>query len=321
MTIDRWGSMTPSTTPRPRVALGTKCLPCSAKGHHCDAHEVVDGRAVCLHCLDGVDCPRMQRNGAAKRDSHLPSPKQATRAIAAHEALCATPPQAPAAEAEPAPKTLPQPALAAGAMPVPAMPARRCFPKALDPSGKCPRGCGKSRHRGSCVGMTRNGAKPKPSAATGVEGLSDTEATEIVARAEEITARVEDEVRQRAVPAKAVAKTGKVTLANTKAETVTLNGVASAAERSAPALSAKSIAEGYALVRLEDVPGRKPASAYEGVVSDLAALPVGAVVTRTYRNKDIAHTFMCGITKWARARGLKVSQAQQDATIYVWRRA
>lgn len=251
MTIDRWASMTASSSvTRPQVAPGTACAPCKAKGHDCPAFEIVDGQAVCIHCLDGVPCMRAPRQAAA-RDNHLPDAKQAKKAIAAHESLAAATPQAALAPAQPT------------------------------ATGMCSRGCGRLTHRGQC------------------KRASVDDAAKVRAkRAVESTVKVNLE---------AMLKEPGVKLEKTIAETC--------------GLSAKSIAEGYKLVSLQDVPGRKPASVYEGIVADLVALPVNSVLTRTYASKQIAHAFMCGITRLVRQKKLKVSQVQEGATIYVWLRA
>jgi hypothetical protein len=356
MMINRGISFEGNSAARSQVAPRTPCMPCKARGHHCDAFEIVAGRAVCIHCLDGVDCPRTPRNGVVdaprrpaavltstarvlsvrevKAIRRLAKVGRSLENIANQYDLSLTRlgevlNESPEDEAMPSsPPTTVQAALAPGAEPSAAMPARRVFPqrkvlarekaKAMLVSGmsvtatRAATGLGRNtvlKVRHEVPGLRPKGGPPLKAA-----DMSAAAAEQVVAEAEAITAQVADEVERRSVQPdgeSANLKQGDTKLATT-------NDVAA---KAVSALSAKSIAEGYKVVSLADIPGRKPASVYEDVVADLAALPVNAVVTRSFTNENIAHTFMCGITRIARSRGVKVSQAQDGATIYVWRKA
>lgn len=45
------------------------CKPCLARGHQCEARDVVDGEPWCIFCMDGVDCPIMQRKTTSQFNS------------------------------------------------------------------------------------------------------------------------------------------------------------------------------------------------------------------------------------------------------------
>lgn len=322
-----------------QVAPGTPCAPCKAKGHFCPAYDIVGGRAVCVHCLDDVDCPRTPRNGAHSAAAAVPARPAASRpkmvtvtAPAARATVFEEHPLRPgiavrAVEPKPDPqpdlKPLPKPELKPEPEPVcvaelrgPRKPFGRQKCKACGQAPhvgpcQCMHRCGRPPHRGNCKGRV----PARPNVAADVKHPV-VQAEAQVEKSKEIFGELEAEhavfsPREAAAVAKRAERMTKLT--GTKVE----NDVAGVA---APALSAKSIAAGYELVALDDVPGRRPLSVYEGIVDDLAKLPVNAPVKRVLANKGIAHTFMCGITRVARTRGLKVSQVQDGATIYVWLR-
>jgi hypothetical protein len=300
MAMDRWASFEGNSAPRAQVAPGTPCAPCTAKGHYCAAHEIVDGRAVCLHCLDGVPCLRTQRPAAPARPlsaaACLPDKAEAQRAIAVHEQLARAKVPAPVGEV-----ALAQPALAPGATPSPAMPARRVFGRQIckqcrqaPHTGPCTCArCGGPRHRGSCAGEDRRMGTSK---GTVLPKLSAPDAQRVVAEAREITAQVADEVQRR--------------------------GTAQSKERRTEPMATKNAGAAlYEVVDVSAVPGRKPASTYAEPVAFLRTLQVNQVMKRTLSNPEITHTVMQGIVRTAWLEGLTVSAKLDGATMYVWQRA
>lgn len=265
-----------------QVAPGTPCAPCKANGHHCPAQEIDDGRAVCLHCLDGVPCPRTPRNGTHSTVTAAPATGACSRGCGrpTHRGNCSA--------------IAPKPVTAAVAKPQPQVGPLLCR-----------QGCGKPRHVGRCKGAMPVRKVEVQHPVAQAEGM--------VTKSKEIFGELEAE--------HAVFSPREAAALAKRAEQMTKSiGQKDVAGAAVPALSAKSIAAGYELVALDDVPGRRPLSVYEGIVDDLAKLPVNAPVKRTLANEGIAHTFMCGITRVARTRGLKVSQVQNGATIYLWLR-
>lgn len=278
-----------------QVAPGTPCAPCRAKGHFCAAREIVGARAVCLHCLDGVDCPRTPRNGAhgtvvAAPAKPVVKPKMVTVTVPASAAKVFEEHPVrlgvPMRVADPEPVAKPAPV--ATTVPVP----RRHFPTAL-PDGLCSRGCGQPTHRGNCKGRLPADAFPKG-------------AVHPVAHADEMVAK------------------SKVIFRDLEAEHAVFSAPDAAAlvERTEQmAKQSAGVAHLYEVVDLSAVPGRKPASAYAEDVAYLRTLPVNTPVKRTMANAGIAHTIMSGICRTARAAGMVVSSKLDGATMYIWRRA
>jgi hypothetical protein len=385
MTIDRWGSMAASSSPRPQVAPRTPCAPCTARGHHCDAFDIVGGRAVCMHCLDGVDCPRTPRNGVVDAPGKrlpaarcLPDKGQATRAIAVHEELAvreeplaASPPRAPMVDPvctvalrgpnmtmRVAPKRpiFPpaslQPALAPGAEPSAAMPARRVF-------GSPPTYKGKVQARARAKEMLASGMSMSATvAATGLSKgtvssvrkelpglpragtggvprkaaeLSAAAAEQVVAEAEAITAQVADEVERRSVTEGELGTKSKEVSSKLKEEhavfpVAAAMGTELGASVSAPIGvtangTASAGAEEWAWVERSSVPDCRTHSIYDDAVGKLRAAPLNKSMTRTFANAEIAETYMKGIARRAREAGVAAGSRQDGATIYLWRKA
>lgn len=280
MTIDRWASMSGSTSPRPQVASGTKCLPCSARGHHCDAHEVVDGRAVCLHCLDGVDCPRTPRGGPFRSTG----PLRPTR---------------------PAPQ---------GAEPNAAMPARRAEANGPERREKIKRLLLEGKSASVIAGMVGVSCQTVYNVRKGIEELNGK--TPVGIRA--LHARKPDAVPNVVVATKVVENAAE----NVAVESVELEEKVAAKSvevaQVQPALSEKCAAEGYKVVTLAELPGRKRVGVYDEIAAEFMKLPKRTVLTKTFHNSDIAHTWMLALVRIGRKHGLRVSQKQDGNTIYVW---
>lgn len=306
MTIDRWGSMTPSSSPRSQVAERTPCMPCKARGHHCNAYEIIGGRAVCIHCLDGVDCPKTSRNGV------VDAPKRPVTVV-----VTKVPPASL------------QPALAPGAEPSAAMPARRVFfPAAASNGGPVKtRGKYKGDERARAKEMLASGMSLSATvAATGLSrntvssvrrempglpraskggpprkaaDMSAAAAEQVVAEAEAITAEVADEVERRSAGA---TEMGEMKMA-AKPDELAKNKWTSAPEVMDPA----------------DMPGGR-VSAYDGAVTKLRATPVGKVTRFPYATVALAETYRGGIAKRAHRAGLKMSSRLVGSDLYVWLR-
>jgi hypothetical protein len=83
------------------------------------------------------------------------------------------------------------------------------------------------------------------------------------------------------------------------------------------ALSEKCAAEGYSVLSLAEVPGRKYMGVYDYIVEEFMKLPKRTVLTKTYDNRDIANTYMLALVRIGRKRGLKMRQKQDGNTIFV----
>lgn len=391
MTIDRWSSMTASSSPRAQVAPRTPCGPCTARGHHCDAFDVVGGRAVCIHCLDGVDCPKTPRNGvvdAVRRSSavltsartlsprecagmrgfhkagkslewlavefgvtltrvegivkELPAEeREEQRRSFAHGNVSMHNPDVTRAAIDKAadrlaapPPTTPQPALAPGAEPSAAMPARRAFvrykgkvqarekAKGMLASGMSlsatVAATGLSRNTVSSVrkelpGLPRAGKGGVPRKAA---EMSAAAAEHVVAEAEAITAEVAGEIARRSVSrteGELAAKSEEV-FSKLKEEHAVFPIPPKADE-----LTKNRWTRAPEVMDLADVPGGR-VSAYDGAVAKLRAAPVGKVTCFSYATEALAETYRDGIAKRAHRAGLMMSSRLVGTDLYVWLR-
>lgn len=76
--------------------------------------------------------------------------------------------------------------------------------------------------------------------------------------------------------------------------------------------------EGYKVISLAEMPGRKHAGVYDDIVAEFMKLPKLSVLTKTFNSREIANTYMLAIVRIGRKRGLKMRQKQDGNTIYVW---
>lgn len=358
MTIDRWSSTAASSSPRPQVAPRTPCGPCTARGHHCDAFDIVGGRAVCIHCLDGVDCPKTPRNGvvdAPKRKApmvNVPLARSLSRAMSSEEReeqrrsfaqgnVSMHNPDVTRAVIDEAadrlaapPPTTPQPALAPGAEPSAAMPARRAFArykgkvqarekaKGMLASGMslsatvAATGLSRntvSRVRGELPGLPRAGKGGVPRKAA---EMSAAAAEHVVAEAEAITAEVAGEIARRSVSrteGELAAKSEEV-FSKLKEEHAVFPIPPKADE-----LTKNRWTRAPEVMDLADVPGGR-VSAYDGAVAKLRAAPVGKVTCFSYATEALAETYRDGIAKRAHRAGLMMSSRLVGTDLYVWLR-
>jgi hypothetical protein len=167
--------------------------------------------------------------------------------------------------------------------------------------GTCSRGCGKPTHRGNCKGRVQ---VPFPKAAAAK--LSAADAERMVAEAREITAQVQDEVRQRApvLSKDAEGETGEP-----------MSTPLRTAAKDIPYDSA------WGWVELSAVPEYRTRSVYDDAVARLRETPAGKAMTRTFANPDIAGTFVKGIYRRGKDIGLAVASQQDGETVYLWRKA
>lgn len=347
----QWAPPQASVPLRAEVAEGTRCAPCAAKGHYCAAQEIENGQAVCYCCLDGVACPKVARTRGGQ-DNHLPGAKQATVAIKAHESIAAAAAiPGPLATSERYrelksagnPPAAVQPALAAGAMPSPAMPPRRAFGRQVCNQCKqavhtgpclCVRGCGKPRHRGNCNGTARK-AVPMGVREACVHGYDPLTCKVCSSDAVKVTETVAEGAGALAytdgspvslngvvtwmevAPRQGPAKPQNVAVKLNKAEEKVQPAKPAEVAQVQAALSEKCAAEGYSVLSLAEVPGRKYMGVYDYIVEEFMKLPKRTVLTKTYDNRDIANTYMLALVRIGRKRGLKMRQKQDGNTIFV----
>lgn len=267
-------------TPNP----GTPCADCKFRGHTCYATTYKNGVPVCSRCAEDLQCALY---GAARGTVATPLP------------------------------TTPQPALAPGAVGTEAMPARRVFAAPDDLSST-------KRRRAKAKEMFASGMSV--TAVIAAAGISKMTAARIRREmgllpaerggAEKQRARKAQDAYAGLTPAEASSMVQRAAAAQVEVARAAIERVP--ATVATGALPAKLEADGYRVISLAELPGRKYAGVYDEIASEFMKLPKLSVLTKEYANKQIAHTYMLALVRIGRRHGLKMRQKQDGTVIHVW---
>lgn len=289
-----------------RPPAGTRCMPCNKVGHTCLAARYADGEffpkgmPVCAYCADGESCGK---GSSAVAVQTVPAPAAKRKPEPAAEVVLRGPHVPPAAAKE-----------------------RNHFGHAVPVQKMCVRGCGKPRHRGGCmVDRERCGGVMAGRAERREEIkklLLEGKSASVVAGIVGVTDQTVYNVRRGMPELQGKTPVGVAARVARKVENVTVTTKvlekAQDSIESAAKLPEKFAAEGYRVITLAEMTGKKRNGAYDELFEAFLKLPKLSVLTREFPNRDIAHTYKLALCRIGRKRGLKMRQQQHGATIHVW---